>query len=230
MKLKTRLNKLAKSMNSTRPEEYLELLKIRLENKRYRYSNALVKWSEKYPRYVFNYFYPFLQSYYDVYRTRDVKTILNRIKYLDKCWETLKTTFWYVDNRYENVFPQYRKHIDFDKVKFVKVRDILNNDFIGFVSYYSDRGNGEYDIKVYGTFFDENGHEADIERFDNTYLVRPMEDDNDYKRFINLYSKTNTMTKSTVDSQMNTYNTLNDYWCSQLTYLKQKNDETLEEN
>ena len=57
-----------------------------------------------------------------------------------------------------------------------------------------------------------------------------MEDDNDYKRFINLYSKTNTMTKSTVDSQMNTYNTLNDYWCSQLTYLKQKNDETLEKN
>lgn len=217
-------------MNSSRPEIYLELLKIRLENKRYRYSNALVKWSEKYPRYVFNYLYPFLQSYYDVYRIRDVETILSKIKYLDKCWESMKSTFWYVDNRYENTFPQYRKHIDFDKVKFVKVRDILNNDFIGFVSYYSDRGNDEYDIKVYGTFFDENGHEADIERFDKTYLVRPMEDDNDYKRFINLYSKTNTMTKSTVDNQMNTYNTLNDYWCSQLTYLKQKNDETIEEN
>lgn len=217
-------------MNSSRPEIYLERLKFRLENKRFRYGNALAKWSEKYPRYVFNYFYPFLQSYYDVTRLRDAETILSKIKYLDKCWETMENTFWYVDNRYENVFPQYRKHIDFDKVKFVKVRDILNNDFIGFVSYYSDRGNGEYDIKVYGTFFDENGYEADIERFDNTYLVRPMEDDNDYKRFINLYSKTNTMTKSTVDSQMNTYNTLNDYWCSQLTYLKQKNDETIEEN
>lgn len=142
----------------------------------------------------------------------------------------MKSTFWYVDNRYENTFPQYRKHIDFDKVKFVKVRDILNNDFIGFVSYYSDRENGEYDIKVYGTFFDENGHEADIERFDKTYLVRPMEDDNDYKRFINLYSKTDIMTKTTVDNQMHAYKTLNDYWCSQLTYLKQKNDETLEEN
>lgn len=217
-------------MNSSRPETYLEVLKLRLEGKRYRYRIALVKWSKKYPRYVFNYFYSFLQSYYDVCRIRDVETILSKIKYLDKCWESMKSTFWYVDNRYENTFPQYRKHIDFDKVKFVKVRDILNNDFIGFVAYYSDRGNGEYDIKVYGTFFDENGHEADIERFDKTYLVRPMEDDNDYKRFINLYSKTNTMTKSTVDSQMNTYNTLNDYWCSQLTYLKQKNDEIIEEN
>ena len=107
-------------------------------------------------------------------------------------------------------------------LSFIKYRDCFNNEGIAYLTYVSDRGNGEIDINVRGEFFDEHGTNVDIDRFDRTYLITPMTDDKDFKRFMNLYTKK--MANAPLHTQTETYKLLNDAWCKQLTYLKLKED------
>lgn len=224
MKFKIWLKALGKTLNPKREEEYLTTLKMRLVNKGYYYGSKLIKLTSDLPKYAYGKLQWYINTYIS-YRTYDIPDIYEakkKIKQLDDSWIRILNIIKNIRYNIDVVFDQERETIDYNHISFIKYRDCFNNEGIAYLTYVSDRGNGEIDINVRGEFFDEHGINVDIDRFDRTYLITPMTDDKDFKRFMNLYTKK--MTNAPLHTQTETYKLLNDAWCKQLTYLKLKEE------
>lgn len=224
MKFKIWLKALGKTLNPKREEEYLTTLKMRLVNKGYYYGSKLIKLTSDLPKYAYGKLQWYINPYIS-YRTYDILDIYEakkKIKQLDDSWIRILNIIKNIRYNIDVVFDQERETIDYNHISFIKYRDCFNNEGIAYLTYVSDRGNGEIDINVRGEFFDEHGINVDIDRFDRTYLITPMTDDKDFKRFMNLYTKK--MTNAPLHTQTETYKLLNDAWCKQLTYLKLKEE------
>lgn len=224
MKFKIWLKALGKALNPEREEKYLTTLRMRLADKGYYYGRKLIKLTSDLPKYVYGKLQWYLNPYivcrtYDFQDTYEVK---KKIKQLDDNWIRILNIIKNIRYNIDVIFEQEREVIDYNNISFIKYRDCFNNEGIAYLTYVSDRGNGEIDMNVRGEFFDEHGINVDIDRFDRTYLITPMTDDKDFKRFMNLYTKK--MTNAPLHTQTETYKLLNDAWCKQLTYLKLNED------
>lgn len=224
MKFKIWLKALGKALNPEREEKYLTTLRMRLADKGYYYGSKLIKLTSDLPKYVYGRLQWHLNPNMS-YRTYDITEIYEvkkKIKQLDDNWIRILNIIKNIRYNIDVIFEQERETINYNSISFIKYRDCFNNEGIAYLTYVSDRGNGEIDINVRGEFFDEHGTNVDIDRFDRTYLITPMTDDKDFKRFMNLYTKK--MTNAPLHTQTETYKLLNDAWCFQLTYLKLKED------
>jgi hypothetical protein len=197
---------------------------MRLANKGYYYGSKLIKLTSDLPKYVYGMLQWHLNPNIGVseYLHADIYHAKKRIKQLDDTWQSILNVIKSIRHNIDVVFVQERETIDYNNISFIKYRDCFNNEGIAYLTYVSDRGNGEIDINVRGEFFDEHVVNVDIDRFDRTYLITPMTDDKDFKRFMNLYTKK--MTNAPLHTQTETYKLLNDAWCKQLTYLKLKEE------
>jgi hypothetical protein len=215
---------LGKALDLEREEKYLTTLKMRLVNKVYKYGSKLITLTSDLPKYVYNKLQWYLNPYmpYGTYNIPDIYQVKKKIKQLDDNWNHILNIIKNIRYNIDVIFNQEREVINYDNISFIKYRDCFNNESIAYLTYVSDRGNGEIDMNVRGEFFDEHGLNVDIDRFDRTYLITPMTDDKDFKRFMNLYTKK--MANAPLHTQTETYKLLNDAWCKQLTYLKLKED------
>ena len=224
MKFKIWLKALGKALNPEREEKYLTTLRLRLANKKYYYESKLIKLTPDLPKYVYGKLQWYLNPHigYERYYITDIYEVKKKIKQLDDTWIRILNIIKYIRHNIDVIFVKEREPINYDNISFIKYRDCFNNEGIAYLTYVSDRGNGEIDMNVRGEFFDEHGVNVDIDRFDRTYLITPMTDDKDFKRFMNLYTKK--MTNAPLHTQTETYKLLNDAWCTQLTYLKLKEE------
>lgn len=224
MKFKIWLKALGKALNPEREEKYFTTLRMRLADKGYYYGSKLIELTSDLPKYVYGKLQWHLNPdiFYRTYKITDIYEAKKKIKQLDDSWIRILSIIKNIRYNIDVIFNQEREVINYDNISFIKYRDCFNNEGIAYLTYVSDRGNGEIDMNVRGEFFDEYGMNDDIDRFDRTYLITPMTDDKDFKRFMNLYTKK--MTNAPLHTQTETYKLLNDAWCKQLTYLKLKED------
>jgi hypothetical protein len=224
MKFKIWLKALGKALNPEREEKYITTLQLRIANKTYKYGSKLIKLTSDLPKYVYNklQWYLIPNIVYKTYNIPDIYELKKKIKQLDDNWIRILNLIKHIRYNIDVIFEQERETINYNNISFIKYRDCFNNEGIAYLTYVSDRGNGEIDMNVRGEFFDEHGTNVDIDRFDRTYLITPMTDDKDFKRFMNLYTKK--ITNAPLHTQTETYKHLNDAWCKQLTYLKLKEE------
>ena len=224
MKFKIWLKALGKALNPEREEKYLTTLRMRLADKGYHYGSKLIKLTSDLPKDVYGKLQWHLNPNiaFSEYLHADIYHVKKRIKQLDDNWIRILNIIENIRYNIDIVFEQEREVINYDNISFIKYKDCFNNEGIAYLMYVSDRGNGENDINVRGEFFDEHGVNVDIDRFDRTYLITPMTDDKDFKRFMNLYTKK--MANAPLHTQTETYKLLNDAWCKQLTYIKLKEE------
>lgn len=221
MGFKIWFKKTIKKLNSRRKEKYIDILHKRYLNKCHRYSSYVNERLKTYPTYLFDYFsYRYInmlgRKYY-----RDINILKNNISEIDGLYNLTIKQMDDIDFLVNVNYPNVRKELDFNKIKFVKIHNVLNDKYIGFISYFSERGLPDtYDINVHGKFFDMHGNEVKIENFDKTYLVSPMVAEKDFKQFINLYNRS--IDKLSLNEQMSEINMLYNEWGNQLTYLKLK--------
>ena len=219
MKFKTWIKSLGKFLDPQREEKYLNTLRIRLADKEYYYSSKLIKATSDLPKYVYNRLSRHLTLFLGgkTFLT-DAYEIMQKIKRVDDEWNYIIEVIDKIRYNIDVIFPSKREKIDYNYTPFIEYKNCFGEKGIAFLSYVSNRGNGEIDINVQGEFFDDNGNSIDISNFDKTYLVTPMKDDKTYDRF--MYHYTKKLKDAPLSAQTASYKMLNDMWCKQLTYLK----------
>jgi hypothetical protein len=219
MTFKTWLKKIKKKLDIKRPNKYYEALALWFYRKQIRAQRNITAKMKDYPHYVYELFLYALRNTRMHCIVNDFEELKREIRSLDKQIAEYNRGLDNVIRIVENDLPKMRKVYDFNKVRFVKVTNCLNESFIGFLVYHQDRGNG-VDYKVTGKFYDINGISADIETIDKTWVMLPMTEEKELDRFLNLYQKE--ITKMTIAGQDKEFKTLYTTWDIQKTYLTQK--------
>lgn len=222
MTVKSFFKRLGKAMNPSRADEYYSVLARRFYSKLYRAEKNILNKCKGLPEYVYQFSLTSLKLTRLHTYTNDFDELKGELISLDK---KIKRYNEYIDNSIfliNDRFPKNRKNIDFKYIKFLKVTNCQLGRYIGYVAYVSERGN-ETDFHFIGKFFDENGEVAEINEIDKTYLVEPITNNEEFTRYINLYSKE--LSTKPLGTQQAELSLLYDAWNMQQNYLTQKENE-----
>ena len=228
---KTKIKGFFKKLDPNRKDRYIELLTVRI-NKYKRLLTLDVKNDLSVcPSYISNnilsdiekWYMSFLNARVNYVVRCDVESMKRMYKVAINCigqwYSHLVTIKYYLNHEY----PKRRKEIgiiDYSHIKYVVVTNVFNEKYYGMI-YDNHPQIG----LVLGRFFDKNGKVFVFENgIDDSYLIRPMENENDFKRYFNNSSKLFINSNNTSTEMINEYNQLNDYWAVQQTYLKLKNE------
>lgn len=218
MSVKTFFKKLGKALNPSRADKYYDVLSRRFYSKLYRAEKNILNKCKGLPEYVYKFSLTSLKLTRLHTYTNDFDDLKYELYNLDK---KIKQYNEYIDNSIFLInyrFPKNRKNIDFKYVKFLKVTDCQLGRYLGYVAYVNERGN-ETDFHFIGKFFDNNGEAVEINEIDKTYLVEPITKNEEFTRYINLYSKE--LSKKPIGTQQAELSLLYDAWDIQNSYLKQ---------
>ena len=222
MTVKTFFKRLGKALNPSRADKYYDVLARRFYIKLYRAENSILNKCKGLPEYVYRIYLASLKATRLHTYTNDFDELKYELNNLDK---KIKLYNEYVDNSIFLInerFPKKRKNIDFKHIKFLKVTDCQLGRYIGYVAYVSERGN-ETDFHFIGKFFDKNGEVVEINEIDKTYLVEAITKNEEFTRYINLYSKE--LSKKPLGTQQAELSLLYDAWNVQQNYLTQIENE-----
>lgn len=222
MTFKAFFKRLGKALNPSRAEKYYQTLANRFYSKLYRAEINIVNKCKGLPEYVYRIYLASLKATRLHTYTNDFVELKYELNNLDK---KIKLYNEYIDESLfliNDRFPKNRKNIDFKYIKFLKVTDCQLGRYIGYVAYVSERGN-ETDFHFIGKFFDKNGVAVEINEIDKTYLVEPITQNDDFTRYINLYSKE--LSKKPIGTQQAELSLLYDAWNVQQNYLTQIENE-----
>ena len=222
MTVKTFFKRLGKALNPSRADKYYDVLARRFYIKLYRAENSILNKCKGLPEYVYRIYLASLKATRLHTYTNDFDELKYELNNLDK---KIKIYNEYIDNSLfliNDRFPKYRKNIDFKYIKFLKITDCHLGRYIGYVAYVSERGN-ETDFHFIGKFFNKNGVAVEINEIDKTYLVEPLTNNEEFTRYINLYSKE--LSTKPLGTQQAELSLLYDAWNTQQNYLTQKENE-----
>lgn len=222
MKFKTWFKKIRKKLDTSRPNEYYNALSRRYISVK---MNALFKINEitsDLPSYVSEPYVSKIQKHRNYIHTNDFIALKENILTLRKNIELIFNDLLTAIKRIDTEFPKVRKRLNFRHVKFVKITNCHLKEIIGYVVHISNMGN-KTDYRVYGRFFDKLGNLVEIDYIDKTYLIDVLNDENEFNRYLNLYSRY--LKDKPLAAQQAELSLLNKNWEKQIIYLNQKENE-----
>ena len=222
MTFKAFFRQLSKALNPYRPEKYYQTLANRFYSKIYDAQNKILRMCRGLPSYVYSYYITLLKNKRLHTYTNDFEELRYEIKTLDELigsiFRQLNYKLWVINKK----FPSERKPIEFKNVKFLEVTDCNLDRYIGYAVHVKERGNG-VDFHFIGKFFNKNGVAVEINEINETYLVKPLTKNDEFTRYINLYSKE--LSKKPIGTQQAELSLLYDAWNVQQNYLTQIENE-----
>ena len=229
--LKTKIKGFLKKLDSNRKDRYIELLTVRINNyKRWLMLDVINDLSEC-PSYISDKITDDIEIWYKTYLNAKVYAVINsNVESMKNLYKVAINCIrqWYshlvvIKYRLNYEYPKLRKEIgtiDYSHIKYVVVTNVWEKEYYGMI-YDNHPQVG----LVLGRFFDDNGELYKFQNeIDDSYLIQPMDDEKDFKRYFNNCSKLFINSNNTSTEMINEYNQLNDYWAVQQTYLKLKNE------
>ena len=228
---KTKIKGFLKKLDSDRKDRYIACLCTRINKYRRLLKSDVANGLSEWPLYISDKIIDDIEIWYNAFLDERVYYIVHRdaermkrlykraISSIEQWYSHLVTIKYYLNHEY----PKLKKEIgpiDYSHIKYVVVTNVWGKKYYGMI-YDNHPQVG----LVLGRFFDKNGELYQFQNeIDDSYLIQPMDDENDFKRYFNNCSKLFINSNNTSTEMINEYNQLNDYWAVQQTYLKLKNE------
>ena len=228
---KTKIKGFFKKLDPNRKDRYIELLTVRINNYKRLLTLDVKNDLSVWPSYISDKILSDIEKWYMTFLNAKVHAVINSdvesmkrmykvaINCIGQWYSHLVTIKYHLNHEY----PKLRKEIgpiDYSHIKYVVVTNVWGKEYYGMI-YDNHPQVG----LILGRFFDDNGELYKFQNgIDDSYLIQPMDDENDFKKYFNNSSKLFINSNNTSTEMINEYNQLNDYWAVQQTYLKLKNE------
>ncbi len=230
-KIKTKIKGFFKKLDPNRKDRYIACLCTRINRYKRLLTSDVKNDLSNWPSYISNKILSDIEKWYMTFLDARVYYIVNcDAEGMKVLYEVAISSIrqWYshlvtIKYRLNHEYPKLRKEIgpiDYSHIKYVVVTNVLGKEYYGMI-YDNHPQVG----LILGRFFDDNGELYKFQNgIDDSCLIQPMDDENDFKRYFNNSSKLFINSNNTSTEMINEYNQLNDYWAVQQTYLKLKNE------